>query len=637
MNLRKLAYFVLTCQQNSLASAAAELGITQSTLSVALKDLADQVGLPLFEHVQRRLHLTAAGLWLFRTALPLLHAESFARGWVPHPGPAKPHYLLVEVRLSFALGRVTKAISAAIEQMQARWPDTFIELHFSGAGLNGNDTVPLGSSLAALAARTVVIDAVSSAPGRQSHAAGRTTTALSEDEWVFVHAREGAAGEVSAPPPRQTLVPSLSEGLRRQLHELAAQGQLPPLQILEESPGELPRLLADHAHARFLLPRSMVTGRLCRSQAVEVQPLGPQVRSAVVAHYEPDDAVAGDLVQAIAGRLQEPERNIVFRPQLTIRQIRCHQVLHRWRNITAAARSLSVAQPSVTEQLCKTERLLGLALFDRQRRGLQPTAAGNRLNTVAGVIEEGMRRLMVQRASINGMRENVLRLGVLPSSDSGSLLLQCLADALAEWQSAHLCCRLKVIEGPSSHLQDLVVKGTLGLALVEREISELARLNLDPGEPLSLIANPQFGLFAPGEEIDLAEAVRLPLLVPTSVSGIRQLLDAGAGQAGLRLNIASEVNSMALTVALLARQAACTVLPASAVQRYLDSGELVHAPIRRPAILRRFHAIYSADRTLSEPERDFVRALRRQFDLRRHAPAAPRRVARGQGLAVVPA
>jgi len=50
-----------------------------------------------------------------------------------------------------------------------------------------------------------------------------------------------------------------------------------------------------------------------------------------------------------------------------------------------------------------------------------------------------------------------------------------------------------------------------------------------------------------------------------------------------------------------------------AVRRYLDNGELAAVAIVRPAILRRFYAMYCAERTLNEVERDFVRELRVQF------------------------
>ncbi len=626
MNLRRLSYFVLACQQQGFASAADEIGITQSTLSVSLKALSEEIGMPLFEHVHRRFHPTAAGLWLFRCGLPLLHAESFARTWVAQGGDTgpQPDYLIVEVRLSFALGRVTKAVSGAIEAMRQEFPSTFIELHFTGAGLNGNDTVPIGRDLIEGRHSRVIIDAVSPDEA-DADGDARVSVPLLEDEWVFVQNASGSDGPPDSgnlSPNYPVVVPALSEGLRVQLARFVAEHAMAGVESIDESPGALPRLIAERPHAVFLLPHSMVAERLSRANVV-IRQVKPAFRNRVVARHDPGSHAAVRLVEQIRAHLGGPERNVVFNPALTFRQIRYHQVLYRWRNITAAARSLSVAQPSVTEQLRKMEQVLDCQLFERSRDGLRPTSAGPRMNSIGAIMEEGLRRMMVQRASINGMQGNQVRLGMLPTTDPGSMMLGCIADAVSRWQSSHAAYRLKVFEAPSSTLQEMVANGTISLAVVERDISELARLSLSEAEPLMLIADPRYGLVS-GSEIDFAAAVRLPLMLPTPLAGIRQILDAAAALRGIKLNIVSEINSMALMMALLHRQAVCTVLPASAVRSQMDSGELVAVEIVQPTISRRFYAIYSAERKLTDPERDFVRELRGQFQSRALAePALP--------------
>jgi DNA-binding transcriptional LysR family regulator len=52
------------------------------------------------------------------------------------------------------------------------------------------------------------------------------------------------------------------------------------------------------------------------------------------------------------------------------------------------------------------------------------------------------------------------------------------------------------------------------------------------------------------------------------------------------------------------------VLPPSAVRRELAAGELTAHPIVEPTIARRLFMIYSADRSLTEAERDLVQLLR---------------------------
>jgi LysR family transcriptional regulator, nitrogen assimilation regulatory protein len=79
MELRQLGYFVVACQNPNLIAAATELGIAQSTLSAGLQSLEDQIGLPLFRQVGKRIYPQPAAIWLFRHAVALLHTESFTR------------------------------------------------------------------------------------------------------------------------------------------------------------------------------------------------------------------------------------------------------------------------------------------------------------------------------------------------------------------------------------------------------------------------------------------------------------------------------------------------------------------------------------------------------------------------------
>lgn len=68
LTFHQLRLLLAVSRLGSVTRAAQRLHLTQPTLSAQLRQLAEQVGLPLFERVGRKLHLTAAGHAVLDTA-----------------------------------------------------------------------------------------------------------------------------------------------------------------------------------------------------------------------------------------------------------------------------------------------------------------------------------------------------------------------------------------------------------------------------------------------------------------------------------------------------------------------------------------------------------------------------------------
>lgn len=61
MELRQLKYFIQAAELQNFTEAAAALFITQSTLSQQIKQLEEELGIPLFDRIAKRVRLTEAG------------------------------------------------------------------------------------------------------------------------------------------------------------------------------------------------------------------------------------------------------------------------------------------------------------------------------------------------------------------------------------------------------------------------------------------------------------------------------------------------------------------------------------------------------------------------------------------------
>ncbi len=68
ISFRQLRLFLALADTGSVTAAARALHVTQPTASMQLREVADAVGVPLYELVQRRVRLTDAGHDLARTA-----------------------------------------------------------------------------------------------------------------------------------------------------------------------------------------------------------------------------------------------------------------------------------------------------------------------------------------------------------------------------------------------------------------------------------------------------------------------------------------------------------------------------------------------------------------------------------------
>ncbi len=68
VTFRQLRLFLALADAGSVSRAARECHVTQPTASMQLKDVSDAVGLPLYEVISKKVHLTDAGRDLARTA-----------------------------------------------------------------------------------------------------------------------------------------------------------------------------------------------------------------------------------------------------------------------------------------------------------------------------------------------------------------------------------------------------------------------------------------------------------------------------------------------------------------------------------------------------------------------------------------
>ena len=605
IELRTLGYFVTACRCDTLARAAGELGIALSTLSSAMTELQEELGLTLFRRVKYGLYPTASARWLMRVAEPLLDSEAFARRWIGGSRTRKAQMLSLELGLSFTIGGLGAAIECAIETMRAEQPHILVDPVWG----DEKDSPPLGTLADAWPglARSCIAIGLAPVPAKDQT---RAITLLT-DRWVF--ACRLPAGTVRPPSAvdlaaGRLVVPALAPPLIEQADRYLTHNKISSVRFVNEHPGELPRLIDDYPDAALFVPESLISGRLGFLRVKAVAPVAPLTTN-IVARVPAPNAVTARFVRHLKRALATNTPANARRPAISLRQIHYFNMVHRLRRVSAAAQAANVTQPSLSEQLHKLERTLSTKLFERRGDGVIPTANGDRFADVSRMIEAGFRRITASDAAATAPPSRRIAMGILPSVSQHGHLVNRVTEAVLGVQTRHPTLRLVVQEAPNGTLQDWVMRGLVGVAIVETGLPHMPRLPLGSSEGLAAIAHARHKMLPPGP-VKFADLARLPLALTSNRFGLRQLVDAAAEERGLRIQPYMEVDALTMVAALLSRAPVCTVLPPSAVHRELSEGELVAHPIVDPTITRRLFVIHSGERTLSEPERDLVKTLR---------------------------
>lgn len=96
--LRQLKVFAAIARHLSFTRAAEELHLTQPTVSMQIKQLSETVGMPLFEQIGKRIHLTGTGKVLHATCREIFNSiERFEMDVANRKGLKKGHLKLAVI------------------------------------------------------------------------------------------------------------------------------------------------------------------------------------------------------------------------------------------------------------------------------------------------------------------------------------------------------------------------------------------------------------------------------------------------------------------------------------------------------------------------------------------------------------
>lgn len=270
--------------------------------------------------------------------------------------------------------------------------------------------------------------------------------------------------------------------------------------------------------------------------------------------------------------------------RLNFHHLQYFRAVAREGNLTRAAQHLNVAQSALSTQIRQLETQLGQALFTRQGRTLVLTEAGRIALSYADTIGDAGTELVATLREGRRQQRQVLRIGAVATLSRNfqrGFLSPLVGQADVE---------LVLHTGSISELLARLQAHTLDLVLSNRRIQEDAestiRCRRIARQQVSLVGPPRRG--APFRFPD--DLANVPLLLPSRDSEIRIAFDVLCEQYGLHVNIAAEVDDMAMLRLLARDSAAVALVPAVVVIDELRIGTLEEYAVV-PTLYEEFWAI----------------------------------------------
>ncbi|MBI4922613.1 MAG: LysR family transcriptional regulator [Devosia nanyangense] len=241
----------------------------------------------------------------------------------------------------------------------------------------------------------------------------------------------------------------------------------------------------------------------------------------------------------------------------TLRQLQYFIAVAEEGTVSGAAQSLSISQSAVTDAIKELESDLGVALFERHRRGLSITHKGHQFFRHANRILADVQDARRSFAGEDSAPPSHLHLGVT-SLVAGYVL----SDLLARFRRAYPAADVSAIEDNGDYLEHLLIGGELDVAVMvisnlrdrvalQAEIFETSpyRLWLPLGHRL-----------AAADSIELGDIASEPLIMLT-VDETEENTDKLLSALGSKPHVAFRTRSVEAVRSLVATGAGVALLP----------------------------------------------------------------------------
>jgi LysR family nitrogen assimilation transcriptional regulator len=266
---------------------------------------------------------------------------------------------------------------------------------------------------------------------------------------------------------------------------------------------------------------------------------------------------------------------------MELRQLRYFVAIVDLGSLSAAARSLRIAQPALSQQVRKLESELGVSLLERSVRGVVVTEAGRVLYRNAQAVLRQVEQARAQVRSSGATPSGMVSVG-FPTTVAATLALPIFMEARRRYPKI----TLRITESLSGHLAEEVASGKLDMAFLYGSVVMQGMLvEALFEEELFLVMRAGFRK-GHRRRADLGQLASQGMLLPSRAHGLRHAAEQIARDAGAELRVIAEIDSLPVLKGAVELGAGITILPWSAVSREVEERRLMAMPLAVPSSRR---------------------------------------------------
>ncbi len=263
-------------------------------------------------------------------------------------------------------------------------------------------------------------------------------------------------------------------------------------------------------------------------------------------------------------------------------------------SVRGAGRRLNIASSAVTRQIAQLEDALGLALFQRDRRRLKLTPAGEILYRHARRLTIPLEAAISELDLLRGLKTGTVRVASVESVGI-SFLPQLVADFRQRYPRLHLDVSVVTSTDVIARLAD--ERADIGFGFVAKPSAQI-EVAVRRDVRIGVVMRPDHPL-ASEPELTLAACIAHPLAVAKPEISIRDVIEPFLQQSALVPPPLVEVDSIRMLVELALIGGYASVMTPIGVQNEVRSGALVFRALEDPGLpTNRFGLMVRAGKSL---------------------------------------